>query len=183
MRSGLWCRSWYLWEKSQAALICSSPAWAAGQGRSPVVPSTYPRSTAGLIDMKLCHIHSVPALKTRSLLAAKIEAGINRSKQLVLTWIWKLIKASPPLVVKTHVRYTLAPHTFSGQNKLNATMLWKALCLLSTWTKLNTRLNISKRNCKPSRSFSWGFFLMLSPKRSNTGRKKVYREDKVRRKK
>lgn len=53
------------------------------QGRNLAVPSACPRSTAGLMDVTLCQVHSVPALKTKSLLAAKIGAGISRSKQLV----------------------------------------------------------------------------------------------------
>lgn len=67
----------------RAAPVCSSSAWTAVQGRSLVVPSTCSRSTAGLADVRLCQVHPVPALKTRSLLAAKIGAGIRRSKQLV----------------------------------------------------------------------------------------------------
>lgn len=53
------------------------------QGRSPAVPSTCPGSTVGLTDVRLCQVDPVPALETRSLLAAKIGAEISRSERLV----------------------------------------------------------------------------------------------------
>lgn len=98
--------------------------------------------------MRLCQVCSFQLWKPGPCWLLKQELESANQSNWSLIWIWKPIRASPPLIVVTYVRYTLVPYTFSCQNKLNETMLWKAFCLLSAWTRSSMKIKCSLREAR-----------------------------------
>lgn len=96
----------------------------AGQGMEVLHCKVHALHPHNLTELSFCQVHSVPALEDKvflSLVAAKIGAGISRSKQLVFSVNREPTQASPPSFVRSYIRYILDSYTFSFQHNPNVT--------------------------------------------------------------
>lgn len=153
--------SWFLCSRSIFTSCINHLQHAALCGAGPGIRESSPRLILfaaallgwdGRAAAQLCQIHALgPQLASQAWHCAKFtlfqlwrqgfcwllkwELESAEHSKWSLIWTWKLIQNPPPLIVRTYIRYTLGPCTFSSQNNMNVTLLYKYFFLLNTWTR------------------------------------------------